>query len=92
VSFLLSVRVAVLRFLISLLVWSLGGPRAWLSLFRCVLARDWGALAYYTDVVWMDWSWISARPGLRARFVAPAVRWLSARLPEPAAVDGSIPF
>lgn len=91
-SFLLSVRVAVLRFLISLLVWSLGGPRAWRCWFRCVAARDWAALGYYCDVVWMDWSWLSARPGFRARFVAPVVRWLSDRLPAPGPVSGPLPF
>jgi len=80
-------RVFLIRFLISLLVWVIGGPKAWRCFYRCVAARDWAALDYYTDVVWMDWSWLSAKPGLRSRYIAPMVRWLAARLPEPAYED-----
>jgi len=70
-------------FVASVLVWSFGGPRAWLVLWDCVVDRDWSAVPYYCDVVLLS--------GMCPDWVYRTVGWLSRFYPV-RATDDSVPF
>jgi hypothetical protein len=69
-------------------VFGLGGRSGWRCLALCLWHRDWAALDYYTDVVYMEWvclssSWVHLQG-------AKLVGWLSGLLP-PAPSDSLDP-
>jgi hypothetical protein len=70
-------------FVASVLVWSFGGPRAWSLLWDCVVARDWVAVPYYSDVVLLS--------GWPPAWVESSVAWLSRFFPVRAS-DDLLPF